>query len=220
MKKAKNYKPSLNLMIGLLIAMGFIFISFEWSKPEITYSVPVYNLDQDFIPEEQMPIVLLEKENVAKPIPHSNYEKLEVVDKILDLINDEPVFEDTPGYSDDVPDVPEVAAGDDDVFDNIPTLQVQPRFPGGEDAMYDFLNNNLKYPQIARELGISGRVYVQFVVEKDGSVSDIKIIRSRDRSLDKEALRIIELMPKWLPGVQNGHKVRVRMTLPVNFVLR
>lgn len=85
--------------------------------------------------------------------------------------------------------------------------------------MNEYLSKNIRYPQIAIETYTQGRVICQFVVGKDGSVEDIEIVRSVDPSLDKEALRVIKSMPKWMPGMQNGKPVKVRMTLPVNFRL-
>lgn len=98
-------------------------------------------------------------------------------------------------------------------------VEVMPKYPGGNDAMYAFLGENIKYPEKAKKEGISGRVYVTFVVEKDGSVTNVKILRGAEESLDKEAMRVIKLMPKWEPGTQKGKPVRVQYNLPVKFAL-
>ncbi len=98
-------------------------------------------------------------------------------------------------------------------------VEEQPEFPGGAEAMMAFLSENVKYPDIAKENGIQGRVVVNFVVEKDGSITEINIVRGVDPSLDMEAKRVIENMPKWKPGKQRGHEVRVRFTLPIDFRL-
>ena len=90
-------------------------------------------------------------------------------------------------------------------------------FPGGEVKMMEYLRENLKYPESVREKGIEGKVYVQFVVEKDGSINDVKILRSVCKELDNEAVRVIKAMPKWNPGTQNGEPVRTTMMLPINF---
>lgn len=95
----------------------------------------------------------------------------------------------------------------------------KPSFPGGEKAMLSFLSSNLKYPIVARENGVQGHVIVQFVVERDGSISDLKAIRSEDPSLDKEAMRLVKSMPKWNPGKLNGTAVRARGTVSVVFRL-
>lgn len=98
-------------------------------------------------------------------------------------------------------------------------VEEAPAFPGGESALMKFLNDNIKYPEEAQKKGAEGRVTCQFVVEKDGSLSEIKVLRSADPLLDAEAVRVIESMPKWKPGKQKGKFVRVRYTLPVFFKL-
>lgn len=98
-------------------------------------------------------------------------------------------------------------------------LDVEPQFPGGTEAMMEFISNNTKYPAIARDQGIQGRVFVTFVVEKDGSISNVEIIRGVHASLDKEAIRVMKSMPKWKPGEQAGKAVRSQMRLPFNFKL-
>ena len=99
-------------------------------------------------------------------------------------------------------------------------VEKQPEFPGGTQAMMKYLAENIKYPMIAQENGIQGRVICQFVVNKDGSIVDINVVRSVDPSLDKEAIRVIKSMPKWKPGMQRGKAVRVKFTLPVVFRLQ
>ena len=103
------------------------------------------------------------------------------------------------------------------VFD---VVEEQPSFPGGQGALMQWLRDNIKYPVIAAENGIEGRVIVQFVVSKTGSISDVRVARGVDPSLDKEAVRVVSNMPKWTPGKQNGTTVNVRYTLPVTFKLQ
>lgn len=93
-----------------------------------------------------------------------------------------------------------------------------PQFPGGEDAMRKYLVENIKYPAVAGEVGV-GRVFVSFVIDKDGSVTDAKVLRGVDPLLDKEALRVVNAMPKWEPGIQYGKAVKVQYTVPINFSL-
>ena len=99
-------------------------------------------------------------------------------------------------------------------------VEQMPSFPGGDVALMQYLSKNIKYPPVAEEMGIQGRVICTFVVERDGSVSDIRIARSVDPSLDKEAIRVVSGMPTWIPGRQNGQSVRVKYTLPVTFRLQ
>ena len=105
---------------------------------------------------------------------------------------------------------------DNKVFD---VVEQKPSFPGGDGALMEWLRKNIKYPAIAEENGVQGRVVVQFVVEKDGSITDVKVVKPIDPSLDKEATRVVKSMPHWIPGKQNGSAVRVRYTLPVTFRL-
>jgi protein TonB len=97
--------------------------------------------------------------------------------------------------------------------------EVEPTFPGGEGAMMTWIQSNIEYPQLAVEMGEQGIVYVQFVVNKDGSIEQVKIMRGVSDALDDEAKRVVKKMPKWTPGEQAGKKVRVRYTLPIHFRL-
>ena len=103
------------------------------------------------------------------------------------------------------------------VFD---VVEQMPSFPGGPSALMQYLNSNIKYPVVAEENGVQGRVVCTFVVEKDGSITDVRVVKSVDPSLDKEAVRVVKSMPKWIPGKQNGSAVRVKYTVPVTFRLQ
>ena len=109
---------------------------------------------------------------------------------------------------------PEVATK---VFD---VVEEMPSFPGGQGALMQYLASNIKYPVVAQENGVQGRVIVSFVVERDGSISDVRVARSVDPSLDREAQRVVKSMPRWKPGKQNGSAVRVKYTVPVVFRLQ
>ena len=103
------------------------------------------------------------------------------------------------------------------VFD---VVEQMPSFPGGPSALFEYLSKNIKYPVVAEENGIQGRVIVTFVVERDGSITDVRVVKSVDPSLDKEAQRVVKSMPRWIPGKQNGSAVRVKYTVPVTFRLQ
>ena len=103
------------------------------------------------------------------------------------------------------------------VFD---VVEEMPHFPGGPAALQAFLSSNTKYPVVAQENGVQGRVIVSFVVERDGSITDVRVVRSVDPSLDREASRVVRSMPRWSPGKQNGSNVRVKYTVPVVFRLQ
>lgn len=99
-------------------------------------------------------------------------------------------------------------------------VEESPKFPGGEKEMYNWLSRNIRYPEMAQQNNIQGRVTVQFVVEKDGSIGEVKVVRGKDPDLDKEAVRVVKSMPKFIPGKMNGQAVRVWYTLPINFKLQ
>jgi protein TonB len=103
------------------------------------------------------------------------------------------------------------------VFD---VVEQMPSFPGGNSALMSYLNSNVKYPVVAQENGVQGRVVISFVVEKDGSITDVQVVKSVDPSLDREASRVVRSMPRWNPGKQNGQAVRVKYDVPVSFRLQ
>jgi len=103
------------------------------------------------------------------------------------------------------------------VFD---VVEQMPSFPGGPSALMEYLHDHVKYPVVAQENGVQGRVVVSFIVEKDGSITDVRVVRSVDPSLDREAARVVSSMPRWTPGKQNGSAVRVKYNVPVMFKLQ
>lgn len=110
----------------------------------------------------------------------------------------------------------EKKAADNNIYD---APEVMPEYPGGMQAMMNFIGENVKYPEDAMEKNISGKVFVSFVVEKDGSVSEAKVVKGVCESIDNEALRVVNAMPKWTPGKMDGKNVRVKYTLPFTFKL-
>ncbi len=112
---------------------------------------------------------------------------------------------------------PEPKEEETKVFD---VVEQMPSFPGGQSALMEYLSKNVKYPVVAQENGVQGRVVVSFVVERDGSITDVKVVKSVDPSLDREAMRVISSMPNWIPGKQNGSAVRVKFNVPVSFRLQ
>ena len=120
----------------------------------------------------------------------------------------------------DIADLKQVvtqAAEPEKVFDMVEQM---PTFPGGQQELMSYLGKNIKYPTIAQENGTQGRVIIQFVVERDGTITDVRVARGVDPYLDKEAVRVVQSMPKWIPGKQNGKAVRVKFTVPVMFRLQ
>lgn len=114
-------------------------------------------------------------------------------------------------------DSTKVAVKEETVFMVVETM---PEFPGGEKEMYKFIIKQLEYPRIAREEGIEGKVFVQFVVNKEGKVTKAKVLRGIGYGCDREALRVVKKMPRWKPGTQQGKRVSVVFTLPFDFKLK
>jgi len=120
----------------------------------------------------------------------------------------------------DIADLNKMVVGEDSISKPYTIVEQMPEFPGGEAALKKYLNTAIKYPRIATENGVQGKVFVNFVVDKNGSISTVKVLRGVDSALDAEAVRVIKAMPKWIPGKQNGETVRVSYTIPINFVLQ
>jgi periplasmic protein TonB len=211
-----------HLFMGIIVALGFVFISFEWTTSEIVYETPEPLYSMPYIIVEQVPITR-EAPKQSIPIPKvRNLDKL-VFNEPLDLvIDDNPIPSDEPvSIGEDVPPV-DIPLGEEIIDGEMPWVHVEkmPQFPGGQKALLKFLSEKIVYPDFASHIGISGRVIVEFIIERDGSISSVKIAKGVDQLLDAEAIRVINTMPRWIPGVQNGRHVRVKLNLPVNFVLR
>ncbi len=119
-----------------------------------------------------------------------------------------------------LPPPPPEHPGVDDTRIESPSVEVMPEFPGGQEALAKFMVDEVKYPKKARRAGIEGKVYVSFIVDKDGSVTDVAVAKGVDPLLDEEAMRAVRLMPKWKPGTQNGKPVKTKFNLPVLFKLK
>ena len=175
----------------------------EKVKSSVKFTAPEIKKDNEVRPEDEMKSqdeIMSSKLSVGSFDVKGNDEGGEVL-KAKEVIATEPV---------------KPKEEENKVFD---VVEQMPSFPGGNAAMMNYLSQNIKYPVIAEENGIQGRVVVQFVVGKDGHISDVRVAKSVDPSLDKEAVRVVKGMPRWIPGKQNGQAVTVRYTLPVTFRL-
>ncbi|MDE5740739.1 MAG: energy transducer TonB [Bacteroidaceae bacterium] len=222
---------STGLLIGYIVALAAMFATFEYTTREYEETDVVY-ATTSFVSEEEV-IPITQPIFTAAPPPPADAPQ---VAEILDIVdNNEEIVEEkietsestTEAISGPVSHVsgpvmagpPAPVQEESDEGEIFEVVEQNPMFPGGEAALLKYLQKNLKYPAQAQDNGIQGRVMVQFVVNKDGSVVEPKIIRSVDPSLDKEAMRVVSAMPKWTPGKQRGKTVRVRYTLPVTFRL-
>lgn len=108
---------------------------------------------------------------------------------------------------------------DNNVYGVFTPLEVQPVFPGGMDKFYNYLSKSIRYPSAAQEIGLQGKVFVSFIIEKNGALSDIKVEKKLGSGTDEEAIRVLTASPRWIPGIQNGKPVRVRYNIPISFSL-
>lgn len=215
-------KFTTHLLAGVILALALMFIAFEWSEREKRIAVDS-GITEVVFEEEIIPITEQEQPKQAPPPPEAP--KVEEVLEIMD--NDAKVEESTIQASDDTQKAVEVKYTPVEVEEEeveeqqiFQVVEEMPSFPGGTAECMKFLSKNIKYPTISQENGVQGRVIVQFVVNTDGSIVDAVVARGVDPYLDKEALRVVSMMPKWTPGKQRGKAVRVRYTLPVMFRLQ
>lgn len=216
-------KKNVYFMIGLVVSLGIILLAFEWtakpSKADSLGSINALDVEEEIIPitREQ------EIKPPPPPPPPKVVEVLNIVDNDKD-IDDELEIEDSEADDQTLINVaPVISAREEKEEEEAQVFFIvedMPEFPGGEMALRTYIANAIKYPVIAQENGIQGKVYVTFVVGKDGSVNNASIARGVDPSLDKEALRVINTLPKWKPGKQRGKPVNVSYTVPINFQLQ
>ncbi len=210
-----------SLLIGFVMALGVMFVALEWTQREKEDNSEIYAVKDLSLNEEMVPITLPEKKTVPPPpAAVTQSDILEIVDDDADVEEDIMAStEDQVEWVDlDEIDYVEVEPEpeEEEIF---MVVEDAPEFPGGTQALLDYLRKNIKYPAICRENNIQGRVLVSFVVNKDGAIVDPEVVKGVNPSLDKEALRVIAGMPKWKPGSQRGKPVRVKYTVPVNFRL-
>lgn len=226
MEKKKSVKADLEnkrflfLEIGLIITLALIYFAFEYKTfDKIEYS----NMQRvvDDTPEELTPITE-QKVVLPPPTPPPQVTLIKVVDNDVDVEVDIEVNID---FDEDVameeyqfvPVEEEEEVEEEHIF---LVVENMPEYPGGEAGMYNFINKNIEYPRMAKESGISGRVFITFVVERDGSVTDVSVLRGIGGGCDEEAIRVIKMMPKWSPGKQRGKPVRVQYRMPIKFTLQ
>lgn len=216
-------KSPLYIQIGLIIALSIVLVAFEWTSGE-DKNDNIEMVQEIQFEDEMMQITRREE---PKPEPKPEIPK---VAEVLDIVDDDVEIEDefdfdmeadnnteydfTSMIGDDEEDINE-----DEIFYIVEDM---PTFNGGDPAteFRKYISSNLIYPEIAAENGISGRVIVQFAVNRVGNVINANVVRSVDPALDKEAIRVIMSSPKWSPGKQRGRPVNVLFTFPINFVLQ
>jgi len=206
--------------IGLIISLLIAWLAFEhksYDKRQIDESL----LNREVVLDEEMVEITKQEEQKPQPVEQPQQTtQLEIVDDNVETedININAEVEQNEVIEEYVaPEVVEEEVVEQEIFQ---IVEEMPAFPGGEQKLMEYVGKNIKYPQIARETGIQGRVFIGFVVEPDGSVSNVKLLRGIGGGCDEEAMRVVKSMPRWKPGKQRGKAVRVSYQIPVFFKLQ
>lgn len=226
MEEKKSPKANLEnkklmfIQIGMIISLLIAWLAFEhksYDKREIDPNL----LNREVVLDEEM--VEITKQEEQKPQPVEVPKQTTQLEIVQDDVETEDLNINAEVEQNEVieeyvaPEVVEEEVVEQEIFQ---IVEEMPSFPGGEGKLLEYVAKNIKYPQIARETGIQGRVFVGFVVEPDGSVSNVKILRGIGGGCDEEAMRVIKSLPKWKPGKQRGKAVRVSYQIPVMFKLQ
>ena len=211
------------LLVGYVIVLAFMFIAFEWTKRDI--KIDTSQAITDLVFEEEIIPITEQPEQAAPPPPPAAppiAETLTIVEDDADVEETTIATSEETNQAVEIKYVPVAVEEEEPEEQTIfEVVEQMPEFPnGGMAGLMQYLSKNIKYPTIAQENGTQGRVTVQFVVNRDGSIVDAKVLRGVDPYLDKEAIRVISSMPKWKPGMQRGKAVRVKYTVPVMFRLQ
>jgi protein TonB len=205
------------ILIGLVITLSLVWFAFEHK----TYDKEDVQIMQNAMIEDEEDIVLQTQRNEPPPPPPPPQQTT-----VIEVVEDDVEVDDIEidAETDDEEEIEEQAIveeepeeeKEDEIF---VFVEDQPTFPGGDEARIKYLQENIKYPEMAKESGIQGTVYVTFVVEKDGRITNVKVLRGIGGGCDEEAVRIIKNMPRWKPGKQRGRAVRAQFNMPIRFVL-
>lgn len=217
-------KKQIFFQIGLIVSLLFSICMFGWSQSEV--SVQELENNQAIVEEQ---ITEITREDQKPPEPQK--QTIQVVSDIINIVRDDKKIDNTFEFVDDInsdmnfdfkPATGGSGSREEVVEEDAPFLNVEemPKFKGGDlNAFRTWVQERLKYPVIAQENGIQGRVTLSFVVERDGTVTNIQVLATPDRSLSEEATRVISTSPKWTPGKQRGMAVRVKYNIPIDFRL-
>lgn len=224
LKKNPKYnlekKKGLFFLIGYVLVISVVLVAFEWKSYEAE-TKDLGDLILDDIEEEIIPITQQNQPPPPPPPPPPQVQEILNIVEDDEEIEEELEMEDTEADEDTEIEIQEVEEEiDEDVIFMV--VEDMPEFPGGELELRKYIQKNVVYPEMAKEAGVEGTVYVTFVVGRDGKVRNVKVARGipGGKSCDKEAVRVVESMPAWTPGKQRGKAVSVNYTLPVKFRLR
>ena len=222
-KASLENKRALFIEIGLIVALAVVYIAFNWTSKDV--QVSTLEAENQVVQEEE--IIPITQETPPPPpeapkIPVLS-DQIDIVDDEIEVDNDFLSLEDSDDMGVEIMDYVENVQEEVVEEKAIPfqLVEEKPSFMGGDANQFSaWVNKRLVYPEIAKENGVQGRVTLQFTVEKDGSVTKVKVLRGVDPSLDKEAVRVVSMSPKWKPGKQRDRAVPVTYTFPVYFQLR
>ena len=218
-------KRTLFLEIGLAVVLGIIFVAFQWgTSGSSTNALGDLSMDESF--EEEIINTFQEQEPPPPPEEEPEPEPEQVVEELNVVENDQEESDlDINSEADENMEIEiDMTTFEETVEEEVEPIDFakvedKPEFPGGDAALVKYLAENTKFPEIAKENGIQGRVYVKFVIDKNGSVTQVSIARGVDPYLDKEAKRVVSTLPAWKPGKQRGIPVPVTYIVPINFKL-
>ncbi len=210
-------KRGLLLEIGLVISLALVIVAFSYTPKEYR----IEQVEMDYGPVEEV-ITEITRQEKEPPAPPKKVEVKVIADLLQVVTNDTKIdtnieFTD---FEEDTEIIQEVEVVEEEIIDDQPFLVAEqmPSFQGGDlNTFRNWVQQNVKFPQIALENGIQGRVVLSFVIEKDGRLTNIVVLQTPDRSLSEEATRVLNKSPKWTPGKQRNQVVRVKYTLPVDF---
>lgn len=205
-------------LVGALLTLGAVLAAFEWTE----YTGEAESLgDLEIVLEEEEMIPITQQTPPPLPPPPPQTTLIEIVEDDVE-IEEEVEIEDTETDEDEVVEYVEMEEEEAEDMTIFTLVEEEAAFPGGQEALFKYLGKETKYPQIARDANITGVVYVQFVVEKDGRINKdmIEVLRGVHPALDAEAIRVVKGMPNWSPGRQRGKPVRQYFKLPFRFTLK
>lgn len=215
-------KKGIFFQLGLIFAMAIILVAFEWKSYD-KLDMSTFGVQKASNEIEEMVQITQQNTPPPPPAPPAPSIILNIVDNTTE-INDDISIDAEADENTKVDEyvAPVAKQAVEEEIEELEIFQVvenAPAFPGGDIARQKFLQDNIKYPQMARESGIQGSVFVTFVVERNGSVTDVKLLRGIGGGCDEEAIRVIKNMPRWEPGKQRGKPVRVQFNMPIKFTL-
>lgn len=214
-------KKTVFMQIGLVVVLSLVLIAFEWTSTDVNVD---YSLMEEEVEVEEEIIPITRQEEVKPPPPPPPPAVADILNIVEDDVelDDELEIMDTEMDQDAMVDFSNMVIEEEtrDAGEIFMIVEEMPEFPGGPEALQKYLATEVRYPVIAQENGIQGRVYVQFVIDQTGQVTNATVLRGVDPSLDREALRVVQAMPKWKPGKQRNRAVRVSYTVPINYVLQ